>query len=53
MLWELFSRAGIGQLVRVARRRDGAKYRKVQEENLFLNMLTFTFQSELNWNDSD
>ena len=34
MLWGCFSSAGTGALVRIEEKMDGAKYRKIREENL-------------------
>lgn len=35
MLWECFSPAGTGKLVRIEGKMDGAKYRDILEKNLF------------------
>ena len=34
MLWGCFSSAGTGEIVRIEEKKDGAKYRKIQKENL-------------------
>jgi hypothetical protein len=34
MLWECFSVAGTGRLVRMEEKRNGAKYREIFDENL-------------------
>ena len=36
MLWECFSAAGTGRLVRIEAKMNGAKYREILDENLFL-----------------
>ena len=52
MLWGCFSSAGTGKLVRIEGRMDGAKYRRILEENLFESAKTlklgrkFTFQQD-------
>ena len=52
MLWECFSSAGIGALVRIEAKMDVAKYRKIREENLLLSARKlklrrkFTFQHD-------
>ncbi|MGH0151550.1 UNVERIFIED_CONTAM: hypothetical protein FKN15_045022 [Acipenser sinensis] len=48
MLWGCFSSAGTGKFVRIEVRMDGAKYRHILEENLFVSQLgrKFTFQQD-------
>ena len=52
MFWGWFSSAGTGALARIEGKMDGAKYRKIREENLLLSArkLTlgpmFTFQHD-------
>ena len=45
MLWECFSSAGTGALIRIEGKMDGAKYRKILEENL----LTSERKLKLGW----
>ena len=55
MLWGCLSPAGIGKLVRVLGKMDGAKYRTILEENLLesAKKLSLNIQLELQWHCLD
>ena len=52
MLWECFSEAGTGRLVRIETKMNGAKYREILDENLLQSAQDlrlgqrFTFQQD-------
>ena len=52
MLWGCFSSAGIGKFVRIEGTMDGAKYRRILDENLLESAMNlklgrrFTFQQD-------